>query len=364
MNHHAPGLDILATAVLLLDDERIIRHMNPAAENLLGISATLALDHPLDNVIKPCPDLDRAVGDALIRNMTFTEHHLVIETPEHALTLNMTVTPLDYEVGSVVLELHPAGSSMRIARDEQAMAQAQTVQMLLRQLAHEIRNPLGGIRGAAQLLEAELNGAELSEYTQVIIQETNRLQGLLDRWLTPAKRPDIHAVNIHEILERVRSLLLAEYPGLNIHRDYDISLPDIQGDMEQLIQAALNIARNAAQAMQGRGDITLRTSVARQVTLAMKRWKLAVRMDIIDNGPGIPEDMQGKVFFPLVSGREGGSGVGLTLAQSLVQRHEGVIHMVSEPGFTCFTLYIPIHGTQVPGSGCGETPGAGHRPAA
>lgn len=342
MNQRAPGLDILATAVLLLDDARVIRHMNPAAENLLGMSSSLVLNRPLDEIIRNCPDLDRAVGDALLRDMSFTEHHMLIETAEHALTLNMTVTPLDYQAGAVVLEFHPAGSSMRIARDEQAMAQAQAVQMLLRQLAHEIRNPLGGIRGAAQLLDAELNGAELSEYTQVIIQETNRLQTLLDRWLAPAKRPEIRPVNVHEILERVRSLILAEYPLLNVYRDYDTSLPEVQGDVEQLIQAALNIARNAAQAMDGRGDITLRTSVARQVTLAMKRWKLAVRMDIIDNGPGIPEEMQDKVFFPLVSGREGGSGVGLTLAQSLVQRHEGVIHMVSEPGFTCFTIYLPI----------------------
>lgn len=354
MNYAAPGLDILATAVLLLDDKRMVRHMNPAAENLLGISSALAQSRPLTDIIKHCPDLERAVDDALLRGMSFTEHHLLIETPEHALTLNMTVTPLEFEVGAVVLEFHPAGSTMRIARDEQAMAQAQAVQLLLRQLAHEIRNPLGGIRGAAQLLEAELNGAELSEYTQVIIQEANRLQGLLDRWLAPAKRPEIRPVNVHEVLERVRSLLLAEFPHLSIRRDYDISLPEIQGDMEQLIQAVLNIASNAAQAMGGQGEITLRTSVVRQVTLAMKRWRLAVRLDIMDNGPGIPEDMQDKVFFPLVSGREGGSGVGLTLAQSLVQRHEGVIHMVSEPGFTCFTIYLPIQGSEVRDQGTGK----------
>ncbi|MDD4881323.1 MAG: nitrogen regulation protein NR(II), partial [Gallionellaceae bacterium] len=240
------------------------------------------------------------------------------------------------------LEFHSAGGSVKIARDEQAMAQAQTVQMLLKQLAHEIRNPLGGIRGAAQLLEAELNGADLSEYTQVIIQEANRLQGLLDRWLTPAKRPEIRPVNLHEVLERVRSLLLAEFPSLDIQRDYDISVPSIQGDQEQLIQAVLNIARNAAQAVNGQGTVRFATRVSRQVTLAMKRWKLAARIDIIDYGPGIPEEMQDKVFFPLVSGRENGTGVGLTLAQSLVQRHEGVIHMVSEPGFTCFSIYLPI----------------------
>ncbi|MCU0841516.1 MAG: ATP-binding protein [Thiobacillaceae bacterium] len=342
MNYAALGLDILATAVLLLDEQRVIRHINPAAENLFSVSAHHALDHPMTAIIPACPDLERAVNAALKEGASFTEHQLVVEVGDHALTLNVTVTPLEYNVGAVVLEFHPAGNSMRIARDEQAMAQAQTVQMLLRQLAHEIRNPLGGIRGAAQLLEAELNGAELSEYTQVIIQETNRLQDLLDRWLAPAKRPEIRPVNVHEVLERVRSLLMAEFIGLDVRRDYDISLPELDGDMEQLIQAVLNIARNAAQAVGGQGRILFRTSAARQVTLAMKRHRLAIRLDIIDYGPGIPEDMLDKVFFPLVSGREGGSGVGLTLAQSLIQRHEGVIHLVSEPGFTCFSIYLPI----------------------
>lgn len=337
-----PSPEILATAVILLDEGRRVRYLNPAAENLFGISRHHALGQPLNDVLRQCTELEHALTEALKEGTSFTEHHVGIESAAHSLTLSVTISPMDDRPGSVVLEFHPAGSSVRIARDEQAMAQAQAVQMLLRQLAHEIRNPLGGIRGAAQLLEAELNGAELSEYTQVIIQEANRLQSLLDRWLTPAKRPEIRPVNIHEVLERVRSLILAEFPRLDIKRQYDISIPELQGDLEQLIQAALNITRNAAQAMNGEGTITLRTSVARQVTLAMKRWRLAARIDIIDNGPGIPEDMQNKVFFPLVSGREGGSGVGLTLAQSLIQRHEGVIHMVSEPGFTCFTIYLPI----------------------
>jgi two-component system nitrogen regulation sensor histidine kinase GlnL len=342
MTHPEPSPEILATAIMLLDPARRVEYMNPAAENLFGISRLHALRLTLGSFLRQCTELEHALDKALKEGANYTEHLVVIESAMHSLTLSVTISPVESRPGAVVLEFHPAGSSVRIAREEQAMAQAQAVQMLLRQLAHEIRNPLGGIRGAAQLLEAELNGAELSEYTQVIIQEANRLQGLLDRWLTPAKRPEIRPVNIHEVLERVRSLILAEFPKLDITRQYDISIPEIQGDIEQLIQASLNIARNAAQAMNGEGTITLRTSVARQVTLSMKRWRLAARIDIIDNGPGIPEDMQNKVFFPLVSGREGGSGVGLTLAQSLVQRHEGVIHMVSEPGFTCFTIYLPI----------------------
>jgi two-component system, NtrC family, nitrogen regulation sensor histidine kinase GlnL len=335
-----PNLEILATAIMLLDERRRVRYMNPAAENLFGVSRQHAQNQSINVVLRQCTDLERPLEEALKEGASFTEHHVVIESLAHSLTLSVTISPLENQPGSVVLEFHPAGGSVRIARDEQAMAQAQAVQMLLRQLAHEIRNPLGGIRGAAQLLEAELNGAELSEYTQVIIQEVNRLQGLLDRWLTPAKRPEIRRVNIHEVLERVRSLLLAEFPKLDIRRQYDISIPELSGDMEQLIQAALNIGRNAAQALNGAGVITLRTSVARQVTLAMKRWKLAARVDIIDNGPGIPEDMQNKVFFPLVSGREGGS----------------VIHMVSEPGFTCFTIYLPIQGPESRQHGSAKKP--------
>jgi two-component system nitrogen regulation sensor histidine kinase GlnL len=347
MNYAAPGLDILATAVLLLDETQHIRYVNTAAENLLGLSARHVLGRTVAEVFHNCTELVRTVEAALRENASFMEHAMAVHTGEHALVLSVSVSPLDFQPGAAVIEFHPAGRSMKIAREEQAMAQAQAAQILLRQLAHEIRNPLGGIRGAAQLLEAELEGAELTEYTQVIIQETNRLQGLLDRWLAPTKRPEIRPLNVHEVLERVRSLVMAEYPGIEIKREYDISLPDIQGDMEQLIQAILNIVRNGAQAMAGNGRILLRTSAARHVTLAMKHWRLAARIDIIDYGPGIPEEMQDMIFFPLVSGREGGTGVGLTLAQSLVQRHEGAIHLVSEPGFTCFSVYLPIQG---PGS--------------
>ncbi|MEW6676337.1 MAG: nitrogen regulation protein NR(II) [Pseudomonadota bacterium] len=343
LSSHLPlSTDALATAVIVVDGERITRYINPAAENLLGISASHALGRPLVNLTQDCTELVRTVEYALIEGTTFTEHDLELPVNGHSLVLCATVTPLDGQECAALIELHPASGNVRIARDEQVMAQSQASQTLLRQLAHEIRNPLGGIRGAAQLLEAELEDSELREYTQVVIQETNRLQSLLDKLLTPAKRPVVQHINIHEVLERVRSVLLAEFTGLTIRRDYDISLPDLTGDPEQLIQAVLNIARNAAQAMEGRGRITLKTRIARQVTLAMKRWRQAIRLDVVDNGPGIPEDILGQVFLPLVSGREGGSGLGLTLAQNLVQRHDGAIHVDSRPGHTCFSIYLPI----------------------
>jgi two-component system nitrogen regulation sensor histidine kinase GlnL len=241
-----------------------------------------------------------------------------------------------------MLEFHAMDQQLKISRDEHMLLQQQANRELVRNLAHEIKNPLGGIRGAAQLLEYELS-SETREYTQVIIQESDRLQSLMDRLLTPHRLPQIKALNIHEVLERVRSVTLAETPlGLRIQRDYDTSLPDIIGDREQLIQVVLNVVRNAVQAMRSKGQICLRTRVARQVTLAMKRYPLAAQIQIIDNGPGIPDSIRDRIFFPLVSAREGGSGLGLTLAQTFIHQHNGTIDVTSEPGKTCFTLLIPL----------------------
>jgi two-component system, NtrC family, nitrogen regulation sensor histidine kinase GlnL len=220
---------------------------------------------------------------------------------------------------------------------------------LIRNLAHEIKNPLGGIRGAAQLLEMDLEDKSLIEYTQVIIHEADRLQALVDRLLAPHRRPHIVAeVNIHEVLERVRSLVLAEFSkGLVIVRDYDASLPEFRGDREQLIQAVLNITHNAALALTQRrqdGDarIVLRTRAARQVTIDRTRYRLALDLHIEDNGPGVPAEIRDRIFFPLVSGRDGGSGLGLTLAQDFIQQHHGLIECESEAGRTVFKIQIPL----------------------
>ena len=219
----------------------------------------------------------------------------------------------------------------------------------IRNLAHEIKNPLGGIRGAAQLLEMELESRDLKEYTQVIIHEADRLQSLVDRLLAPHRRAQVVGdVNIHEVCERVRSLVLAQYPrGLKVLRDYDISLPDFRGDREQLIQAVLNIVQNAAHALadrieQGDAQIALRTRAARQVTIGKQRWRLALELHIEDNGPGVPEEIKDRIFYPLVSGRDGGSGLGLTLAQTIAQQHQGMIDVESEPGHTDFRITLPL----------------------
>jgi two-component system nitrogen regulation sensor histidine kinase GlnL len=227
------------------------------------------------------------------------------------------------------------------------LLQQQANRELIRNLAHEIKNPLGGIRGAAQLLEHELSDRpELKEYTEVIQEEALRLQSLVDRLLAPHRRHVRSEINIHEVLERVRSIALAEYPqGLVIRRDYDTSLPHMVADKEQLIQVVLNIVKNAVQAMKAKGEVILRTRVARQVTLARKRHVLALKLQIVDNGPGIPEEIRDHIFYPLVTGRAEGTGLGLTLAQAYVHQHGGSIEFESRPGQTCFTVMLPFSNT-------------------
>jgi len=220
--------------------------------------------------------------------------------------------------------------------------QQQVNRELLRNLAHEIKNPLGGIRGAAQLLEHELPKPGLREYTQVIIKEADRLQSLMDRLLAPSRVTKLVPVNIHEVLERVRSLILAEHPeGLTIRRDYDTSLPEMMADHEQLIQVVLNIVRNAVQAMHGQGQIIFRTRIARQVNIAKKTHRLALELNIIDNGPGIPDQIREQIFYPLITSKEEGTGLGLTIAQTYVAHHSGSIDCESQPGQTRFTILLP-----------------------
>ncbi|HEX9450193.1 MAG TPA: nitrogen regulation protein NR(II) [Burkholderiales bacterium] len=339
------GLDALATAVVLLDMKHVVRYVNPAAENLLAISAKNIVGMPLDRVITDPELMIASVNYASENNCTYTQHELPLTITGHArLEVSCTVTPTEIaELPGFLIELSPLQQQLRIAREERLMDQSTQTRELIRNLAHEIKNPLGALRGAAQLLDRELERPELHEYTQVIMKEADRLQSLMDRLLTPHRLPQVTHFNIHEAMERVRSLLLAEFPkGITIFPDYDVSLPSLMADREQIIQALLNIARNGAQAMQGKGRIILRTRVARRVTLAKKMHRLALLVNIIDNGPGIPEELRDKIFFPLVSGREGGHGIGLTIAQTFVSQHHGTIEVESRPGETRFSILFPI----------------------
>ncbi len=342
MNNQFAGLEWLATAVLTLDHARRVCYVNPAAENMLAVSASQVAGLALDQLFLHAGALHLALDYALAHNASFTEHELVVQVGETQIQLSATFTAVESAHMAFVLEFQPMNQQLKVMRDEQRLLQQQANRELLRNLAHEIKNPLGGIRGAAQLLAHELS-IETREYTNVIIHEADRLQSLMDRLLTPHRLPQINPLNIHEVLERVRSVTLAETPhGLHIRRDYDTSLPDVVGDREQLIQVVLNIVRNAVQALQGLGEVCLRTRVVRQVTLAMKRYPLAVQVQIIDNGPGIPESIRDRIFFPLVSAREGGSGLGLTLAQTFVHQHHGTIEVDSVPGRTVFSILLPL----------------------
>ena len=341
------GLDLLASAVLLIDEGRLIRYINPAGENLLAVSSRSVAGKTLDAVCTCSATLQAALDNGLANNWGYTGQNIQLKRSDgEILHLNCTVTPLRPELAAgvrLLLELQPIDHHLAATREEKLIEQQQASRELIRNLAHEIKNPLGGIRGAAQLLEHELANPSLLEYTQVIIKEADRLQDLMQRLLTPHRAMLPTTVNIHEILERVRSLLTAEFPGsLAVRRDYDTSLPELIGDREQLIQAVLNIARNAAQAMGGDGEIVLRTRSLRQITLVKKRYRLALEIKVIDNGPGIPDDIRERMFYPLVSGREGGSGLGLTIAQNFIQHHHGTIDCSSRPGNTVFTLRLPV----------------------
>ncbi|NMF89508.1 nitrogen regulation protein NR(II) [Aromatoleum petrolei] len=337
------GLDLLSSAVVVVDDHLLIRYLNAGAENLFAVSHRRLIGAPLSQLLGEPTGLAAALDNALHKNWSYTGQDLKITRPDaEPLHVDCTVSPAEAAGLRLLLEFRPIDAQLRVAREEQLLQQQQANRELIRNLAHEIKNPLGGIRGSAQLLERELADPQLREYTEVIIAEADRLQDLMSRLLTShcMMRPD--QLNIHDVLERVRRLILAEFPEIAIRRDYDTSLPELTADREQLIQAILNIARNAAQAMEGRGEIRLRTRVARQVTLAKRRYKLALELQVIDNGPGIPEEIRDKIFYPLVSGREGGSGLGLSLAQSFVEQHQGMIEVESRKGRTCFTILLPI----------------------
>lgn len=334
---------------MLVDEELTVHYVNPAAENLFELSSKSLVGHTITELFQDDPVFALAIDYARSHNCRYTEHDLRIGAFGHARQhLSCTVSPLELEGWvadwqGLLLEFRHIEQQVKIAREERLHDQSEANRELIRNLAHEIRNPLGGIRGAAQLLDHELERPNLHEYTQVIMKEADRLQSLMDRLLTPHGLPRPGPLNIHEVLERVRSLILAEYPrGVVIRRDYDTSLPLLHGDMEQLIQVVLNIVRNAAQAMQGAGEISLRTRICRQATVGRRRYRHAIEIQISDTGPGIPEQIRDRVFYPLVSGREGGTGLGLTLAQTFVSQHHGTITFETQPGNTVFKLLLPV----------------------
>ncbi|GAB3184295.1 nitrogen regulation protein NR(II) [Hydrogenophaga aquatica] len=343
------ALDMLATLTAVVDARGAILFANSALEDAVGLSRRSIAGVPMTDWFTEPELLQNALAGAGGNEYAVIRYDTRLKRLNHdPLPVHLVLAQTDVP-GELVVELLPLEQQARQEREERLIDQAQANKELIRNLAHEIKNPLGGIRGAAQLLQMELDSRELIEYTQVIIHEADRLQSLVDRLLAPHRRAQVVGdVNIHEVCERVRALILAEFPkGLKVVRDYDTSIPEFRGDREQLIQAVLNIAHNAAHALrerieQGDAQIVFRTRVARQVTFGKQRYRLALELHVIDNGPGVPEEIKDRIFYPLVSGRDGGSGLGLTLAQTFVQQHHGLIECDSEPGRTDFKMLIPL----------------------
>jgi two-component system nitrogen regulation sensor histidine kinase GlnL len=342
-----PGLDLLAAAVLMLRSDLRVTYVNPAAENLFELSRPKFIGHVPQELFGECAALESAIAKAVVSGASYTEQEIELgATGKPRLHLTCTVSPVETRDAALLIEFRHIDQQLKIAREERLLEQQQANRDLIRSLAHEIKNPLGGIRGAAQLLERELDRPQLSEYTQVIIGEADRLQSLVNRLLTPSRLPTFKRTNIHEVLVRVRSVVQVEFPAISFSSDFDISIPEFDADWEQLTQVVLNIVRNAAQSLAGGGTpdpaIKLTTRIARGVTLAKRRHRLALALSVTDNGPGVPPESRDKIFYPLVSGREGGSGLGLTIAQTFVAQHNGTIEWTSVPGQTVFTILLPL----------------------
>ena len=347
---HRLLLDNLTTATLLLDGALRLEYMNPAAEMLLAVSGQRSHGQFISELFTESAEALNSLRQAVEQAHPFTKREAQLTSlTGQTLTVDYAVTPILNKGQTLLLiEVHPRDRLLRITKEEAQLSKQETTKMLVRGLAHEIKNPLGGIRGAAQLLARELPSAELRDYTNVIIEEADRLRNLVDRMLGSNKLPSLALTNIHEVLERVCSLVEAESQGgITLARDYDPSLPDVLIDREQMIQAVLNIVRNAMQAIGGQnelrlGRITLRSRAMRQFTIGHTRHRLVARVEIIDNGPGIAPELQDTLFYPMVSGRPDGTGLGLAITQNIISQHQGLIECESHPGHTTFSIFLPL----------------------
>ncbi len=335
-------LNSLMNSILLVDDELAVHYANPAAQQLLAQSSRKLFGAPLPELLSYFSLNIDLMRESLNTGQGFIDNEvtLVIDGRAHILSLSAQRMP----DGLILLEMSPMDNQRRLSQEQLQHAQQVAARDLVRGLAHEIKNPLGGLRGAAQLLNRALPDPTLTEYTTVIIEQADRLRNLVDRLLGP-QQPGMHITDsIHKVAERVVNLVKLELPeNVTLVRDYDPSLPDLTHDPDQLEQVLLNIVRNALQALgeQG-GEITLRTRTAFQLTLHGERYRLAARIDVEDTGPGIPPSLQDTLFYPMVSGREGGTGLGLSIARSLIDQHSGKIEFSSWPGHTEFSVYLPI----------------------
>jgi two-component system nitrogen regulation sensor histidine kinase GlnL len=349
LSHFDPTelFDALSTGIIVLDAQLCPIYANVAAQNLLAFSLNQARGRPFGDFLHDMSGLLSILRRALETSQGISDRELTVRpigSPRETRVLDVTVTPLEGVTGMhLLLELTDDTARSRISRENDLLARLDSSRMMIRQLAHEIKNPLGGLRGAAQLLGRELADQSLKEYTGVIISEADRLAALVDSMSGPARPPVKTQLNVHELCEHVYHLLRAEAKGaVVVDRDYDPSLPSATLDRNQIIQALLNVARNALQALNERGRIILRTRALSNVSIGSVRHKLVASVQVEDNGPGVPDELRTSIFYPLVTGRPTGTGLGLAVAQELVTRHGGLIEFESEPGRTIFTLLLPL----------------------
>ncbi|WP_236994746.1 nitrogen regulation protein NR(II) [Granulosicoccus antarcticus] len=339
-------LDSLASAVIAIDDAMRIRYLNSSAEQLLGVSARRVTNQRLTRALTIPDSLFARIRDALLSGQPFTDRQVSVEPhgrDPQVVDLSLSPYRLNEKRVGLIIEINTVDRPLRIARDEAMKAQQEHARSLLRGLAHEIKNPLGGLRGAAQLLDRQLPDPELSEYTKIIIREADRLQGLIDRMLGPTTRPRRDVVNLHEVLEHVRKIVIAGAPeGVQVRFDYDPSIPECLTDRDRLVQVILNIAGNALQAIDAAGKIVFRSRIISNFTIGGTRHALVACIQIIDNGHGVPEALIDQIFFPMVTGTDHGTGLGLSIAQSTMNQLGGLIECTSEPGNTIFTVLIPM----------------------
>lgn len=345
-------LDHLSTAVIHFDPALRLCYINLAAESLLAISGRQFQQAWIGDIFLGAEQDIAEITKAQASQHSFSKRRTELHLPQgRTIVVDYTISPLlEQDATHILMELQGLTYAERIHKEEALLSTHETTRELVRGLAHEIKNPLGGIRGAAQLLARELPTNELRDYTNVIIEEADRLHRLVDRLVGSRQAPQLKPTNIHEVLERVRSLVQAEVQDRQIHisRNYDPSIPEVMADAEQLIQAVLNIVRNAVQALDSpqvrhsSGSIELSTRVLRNVTIGSVFHRLVARVEIIDNGPGIPQELIDSIFYPMISGRADGTGLGLSIAHAIIQQHKGMIECSSKPGCTRFALYIPV----------------------
>ena len=340
--------DLLSTAVLLLDGQAKVEHANTAAEELFSVSRRQLAGQRIHALFGEDPALAERLPDAIDGKFGILRQDLVIDRRGDQVAVSLAIVPLHRQPWAALLEVRVIEHHILLDRHQQLSKELTAQRESLRNLAHEVKNPLGGIRGAAQLLDVELGPGALHEYTQVIIAEADRLAGLVDRLIAPqGETLRKTTFNIHEICERVYRLVGAEFPRIDFVRDYDASVPDLSGDFERLLQALLNMVRNAAQALtemppQESARLVLRTRIGRQLLLTAYQAKLGVVVSVIDNGPGVPPPLHDKIFHPLVTGRASGTGLGLSLAQDFVQQHGGIVEFDSQAGHTEFRMILPL----------------------